>query len=601
MSEQSYWARTAGRRLSRRGVLRGSAVAGLGLAGAALIGCGDDDDDEAPAAQAPAPATGGTAAPSGAATETAAPAGGPIDGGIFNSGRDRSVKGHYDPHINLNDHLAFWTFIGNHGTDMTQDGSEIIPELLESWEIPGDGTEMIAKVRSTAKWHNKPPVNGRALDAEDAVFNLLDIAAILRPERAAEFHSRSVLAGLEDAEAIDEQTLRIKFEHPVSTFLAGLGHFRSQWSPRDFESAGGDYTDGESLVGTGPFVVDEFVPDQKMVFSKNQEYWKPGQPHFDGHRWVWLPDATSQATAFAQGDINVISGTNKVVRETVLKLAKDAQERRWDFPSWIHIRFNPTRKPFDDVRVRRAIFLVPDWHRMMDEHFGEGFWNPSGALASAYPEAIQPDELRAMPGYRQDTAGKEADIQEAVALMTAAGFPDGDITFGITHYASSSSAYFQNNAIRAQADLSRVWPKMTAELDQTPDTPSFGKRQAGNDFDTISYTIHGVPDGVLELISDYATQGGLRGGRNYGKWSDPTTDDLLDQAIKELDIEARSVIARKAQDHLIEQMPTMGFGSDRGVRFFTANVRNWEVIGSRVYAGSRAVDSYFDQMWFDEA
>ena len=56
MSEQNYWTRTAGRRLSRRGMLRGTAVAGLGLAGAALIGCGDDDEEEeaAPASVAAA-------------------------------------------------------------------------------------------------------------------------------------------------------------------------------------------------------------------------------------------------------------------------------------------------------------------------------------------------------------------------------------------------------------------------------------------------------------------------------------------------------------------------------------------------------------------
>ena len=79
MSEQNYWTRTAGRRLSRRGMLRGTAVAGLGLAGAALIGCGDDDDEEAAATEAAAT----TAAPAAAAaTEAAGPE---VYGGTLNT------------------------------------------------------------------------------------------------------------------------------------------------------------------------------------------------------------------------------------------------------------------------------------------------------------------------------------------------------------------------------------------------------------------------------------------------------------------------------------------------------------------------------------
>ena len=597
MSEQSYWQRTAGRRLSRRGVLRGSAVAGLGLAGAALIGCGDDDDDEeaaAPAAQAPAPA-GATTAPA-QPTQAAAPEEQINRGGIVKDHRTRAITGHFDPHINLNNQLAPWHAIGNFGTDMTQDGEEVLPELLESWEIPGDGTEMIAKVRSNAKWHNRGSEAGRALTAEDAVFNIMDIGALLRPERATEFHSRSVMVGLIDAEAIDEKTVKINFAHPTSTFLAGISHYRTHWYSKDFEKGGGDFTKPEELVGTGAFTIEKFIEDQRVEYKANPEYWKEGQPYLDGYTNILLPDNTVAITQLQQGGIHFMTAAGRVDRETIDKLVSDRNMRVWDFISWIHWRFQVNRKPFDDVRVRRALFLVPDYLKMNSEFFGDGFWNWAGAMSAAYPEAYQAEDLIKMPGYNPDT--KEQDIKDAVALMTAAGFPDGEIDFGITH--GPFGGYIQGNPIRIQADLQRVWPKMGAKLDTTADSPSFAKRQAGADFDTISYTIHGVPDGILELISDFGTldtHGGTGGGRNYGRHSNPEIDDLLVKAVRELDSEARKKIAREVQDIAIATMPTVGISSDRGARAFRPEVGNWERFGGRTMAGGRGTGSRVQDLW----
>ena len=595
MSEQSYWARTAGRRLSRRGVLRGSAVAGLGLAGAALIGCGDDDDDEAPAAQAPAPATGGTAAPQA----TAAPGEQQITrGGIFTDHRTRAVTGHFDPHINLNNQLAPWHAIGNFATDVTQDGEEVLPELLESWEIPGDGTEMIAKVRSNARWHNRGSEAGRTVTAEDAVFNIMDIAALLRPERATEFHSRSVMVGLIDAEAIDEKTVKINFAHPTSTFLAGISHYRTHWYSKDFEKDGGDFTKVDQLVGTGAFTVEKHVEDQRTEYKANPDYWKDGPPYLDGYTSVLLPDNTVAITQLQQGGIHAMAAANRVDRETIAKLVPDHNLQVWDFISWIHWRFQVNVKPFDDPRVRRALFMVPDYLKMNVEEFGDGFWNWAGAMSAAYPEAYSGEDISKMQGWNPDT--KEQDRKDAVDLMTAAGFPDGEIEFGITH--PPFGRYFTGNPIRIQSDLARVWPKMNAVLDLSADSPSFAKGQAAGDFDTIGYTIHGVPDGILELISDFGTldtHAGTGGGRNYGRYSNSEVDDLLVKAVRELDSEARKTIALEIQDLLIADMPTVGISSDRGVRAFRPEVGNWGRFGGRTMAGGRGTGSRVQDLWLE--
>ena len=589
MSEQNYWQRTSGRRLSRRGVLRGSAVAGLGLAGAALVGCGDDDAQDAAGTPAPGgTAAAGTPAPGG----TAAPAGEqPKYGGQFRMSRAASPTGQYDPHTALNEQLAFWHFIGNFGTMMSQDGTEVIPELVESWETPGDGTEMILKVRSNAKWHDRGVEAGRALDAEDAVYNLLDIGARLKPERAAEYHSRSLLAGMAGAEAVDDKTVRVRFDHPVSTFLPGLSHYRAHWVSKEWESSGGDWTDAESLVGTGPFTIEEFEPDQRIVLKTNPEYWDEGLPYLDGVLQHIIPDTNSAITTFAQGAVDVVAGGNRVTRETVHKLVPDAVERKWQFVSWLHWRFNTARKPFDDPRVRRALFLVPDYGHILTEYYGDGYTSPAAVMSAAYPEAYQAEDILKMPGYNPDT--KEQDRKDAAALMTAAGFPDGDIPFGILHYPGP----FSEQSIRIQAALRGVWPKMGAELDLAPDTPSFAKRQAAGDFDTISYTIHGLPDMALEVVSNYHTQEGLSGGRNYGRFSDPKVDELATAAVRELDREARAEILREFEDLALELMPAVGIGSDWGVEIFRPEIGGGEQWGGRLASGSRAQGGLAYRLW----
>ena len=598
MSEQNYWTRMSGRRLSRRGVLRGSAVAGLGLAGAALIGCGDDDDDEAPAAQAPAPAT--PAAP-GAPAATAAPGAPEVQikkGGIFRKHNTRSLGGLFDPHVSLNDQLQFWPYLGQYPAAMSKDGTEITGELLESWEIPGDGTEIIFKVNQKAKWHDRGAEAGRAFDAEDAVYNLMRITGKLDPENFTKYFGRSVLVGMDRAEAIDDGTIKVTMEHPTSTFFAGLSYYRTPWASRQFEAEGGDWTDAESLVGTGAFTIEKFENDVIIEYKANPNYWKPGQPYLDGLEIVWVPDTTSAIAAFAQGDIDYISASNKIARATITKLAPDAVEQRWPHINWNHWRFQVNRKPFDDPRVRLALQRIPRYGQMAEGYNGEGYWTYAGSLTPAYPGAISSDEISTMPGWNPDT--KEADIKDGVQLMAAAGFPDGELDFELMPASSNQESAYFDMAVRVQDQLKDVWPQMKTSLKPPPDFASFGHRQTGGDFDSLFYVIHGVPDSVLEMISAHGTQRGLFGGRNYGEFSDAEVDRLLGNALRELDIEARNVILRQIQLRLInELMPTIGFYAQNLVVYYGDHVVDNEGAGRLLSTPSIDLAHYADQIWLN--
>ena len=142
-----------------------------------------------------------------------------------------------------------------------------------------------------------------------------------------------------------------------------------------------------------------------------------------------MPDNTTAVTSLAQGDIHTLGTLSRPDRETLQKLDPDVREERWVHSLWDHLRFNINRKPFDDARVRRALFLVPKWPAMADGFYGEGYWDYTGPLLSSFPEAYQPEQVRQMPGWNPDT--KEQDIKTAVDLLAAAGLAEGDIEFGM--------------------------------------------------------------------------------------------------------------------------------------------------------------------------
>ena len=174
MPSSDYWSRFEGR-LSRRSVLRGSMVAGAGLASAALIGCGSG-----PKKSVNEGATGGSAAP--AAPAAAAPQveragmpvvkGTPKKGGTFTMPVTETYVQH-DQHTAVSS--SEWMVLGERALELDEFTGKLRGNLVEAWEQP-DKSTYILKVRKGVKLHNKAPWNGREFDAADLAWNLNRIA-----------------------------------------------------------------------------------------------------------------------------------------------------------------------------------------------------------------------------------------------------------------------------------------------------------------------------------------------------------------------------------------------------------------------------------------
>ncbi|MFN8559195.1 MAG: ABC transporter substrate-binding protein [Dehalococcoidia bacterium] len=572
-------------RRGRRQLLAGTALSGA--AALALAACGGGG------AGGGSKESGGGSAPSAGASTSAGTAGaGQVRRGgtyLMDGAKFTDVL---DPHRSQAEAAGLFAFIGNQPLRISADGKNLEPTLVEKWEIPGDGTEIILKTRAGVKWHNRAPTNGRPFTAEDLGYNLQRIAGKLDPSRAASYQRRSTLPNLDSVSAVDDTTLRVKLSAPHSGFLRGMAHERNYIIPKDLVDAQADkWNDPMTLVGTGPWMFESYQKDVKAVLKPNPDYWEKGKPYLDSVEQSAVPDRLSALSAFSQGKINQFNLANKTERDTLSKTVKDAQAVVWTFANWTHFRFNMTRRPFTDVRVRQALQLVFDYKQWADAYYGDGFWEYTGPLATAFPEAIPAAEVAKLPGWNPAT--KEQDIKKAKDLMTAAGYPDGNISFKL--FPSTLPGFiFQDDAVRAQDTLKRIWPAMDVTIDIQPDYAVYGTRQVQGDFDVLVYVIYSAPDAVLDLADNYHSNG----SRNYGKFKDTQIDQLLDKAAVQLDNAQRTTTLKDVQDQLINKhMYVITTDQPKQVVHVSGKVKGLENAGRPFGGASRDISLAAKDFW----
>ena len=238
----SYWEKARQRRLSRRLLLRSTTLAGAGAGAIALAGCGDDDGDSSQG-------TGTTSTAAGAAVR-------PKRGGRIVVGNFTGEQGHQDPHLEAaglghsrGTGVAYNMVIRKKlNAEVSKEESiEVIPDgdLAASWEQPDEKT-FIFKLRPGVKWHNIPPVNGRALTAEDVVYSTrrqLDLKI-----------TASFLPGVERVSAPDRSSVRIELTRPDPDFLIAFMTAHNKIVAREAVSR------GVTLGAAQPYVNNLFGP-----------------------------------------------------------------------------------------------------------------------------------------------------------------------------------------------------------------------------------------------------------------------------------------------------------------------------------------------------
>jgi peptide/nickel transport system substrate-binding protein len=292
------------------------------------------------------------------------------------------------------------------------------PDLAESWTQPNE-TTYVFKLRRGVKWQPKPPVDGRELVADDVVYS---VTRFLTTKGNA---NAFMLGSLDKVEAIDKHTVKFTLKEPFAWFLDTLANpMAVAIVARECVDKFGDLKKWESVVGTGPWMLESYRPNQGLTFVRNPNYFVAGLPYIDRVEATVDEDNASRIASFLAGKYDVGWENPGTINRTDWVQIKDKVKRpvrTAEFPSNVmsHISMRTDEKPFNDVRVRQAMSLAID-RKGLIEATAEGVGVSNPPVPAALRDWSIPMEQIGEGGkwYRYDPA-------EAKKLMAAAGYPNG--------------------------------------------------------------------------------------------------------------------------------------------------------------------------------
>jgi peptide/nickel transport system substrate-binding protein len=192
----------------------------------------------------------------------------------------------------------------------------IEPDLAERWEELDD-TTYVFHLRKGVKWHNKPPLNGRELVAEDVKFTY---DRFLTETSNA---NRYLLDSVDRVEVVDRYTVKFLLKEPYVWLISVLAYPQSMWivAPEVVQQFG-DLKKAESVIGTGPFMLERYEPNVKTIFKRHPDYYRDGQPYVDAVEWLVIPDESTGLAMYRTGQIDCGPGINWAVRQQDLEALK---------------------------------------------------------------------------------------------------------------------------------------------------------------------------------------------------------------------------------------------------------------------------------------
>jgi peptide/nickel transport system substrate-binding protein len=470
-----------------------------------------------------------------------AEAGQPKRGGILR------VRGydppHFDPHLTLNFKtnttlsFAYSTLVRYKvGADVRPGTFIVEPHLAERWEQPDD-TTYIFHLRHGVKWHNKPPLNGRELVADDVKFTYERF--LTEPANPLRFTLESV----DRVEVVDRYTVKFLLKEPFVWLVNVLANPYSTWiiAPEVVQQFG-DLRKPESVIGTGPFILERYEPNVKTVFTRNPDYFRTDGPWVDGVEWLVLEDPSTGMAMYRSGQIDCGPWHWWAVRQQDLDSAKKSHPHfiYQDFLSNVtHGIFMRTdAPPFNDVRVRRAVSHAIDRQAIIEAVFGTG--EPTPAISRGAPEwSPTIDQLGAGAKYYQ------YDPKEARRLLAEAGYPTGLKTqlYVTSGYGPDLVDAFQ----LAQRYLKEGGIEVEMKLQE------YGAYMAT----TFSGKFEGMAMGPFSIVWEpHSTLSGMYmpdQSRNSSHVNDPKIMAMLKEEMRTKDLEARKKLIFDIQRYAAEQ------------------------------------------------
>jgi len=300
--------------------------------------------------------------------------------------------------------------------------------LVERWEIQGKHT-IIFHLRKGVKWHNKPPTNGRELTADDVVFSLKRQCTLPTAYMRQTYPKACETM---DISAPDPYTVVVKCDPLYFGDVITLLPDYMCIFPKDAVEQFGNLNDWKNSIGTGPFMLTDFMPGSIVTFTRNPSYWEknpigPGKgdqlPYLDGVKLHVIPDESTFHAAFRTGQLDIATVEWEIAQEFLrmpqLRHARFSEDATY----CIYMRTDKKDMPFADKRVRQALSMAIDYKGIVDRYFGgDGLAIKWPIIhVKEYSGAYVP--LEQMPKSVQELYNYNP--EKAKQLLAEAGYPNG--------------------------------------------------------------------------------------------------------------------------------------------------------------------------------
>jgi len=304
------------------------------------------------------------------------------------------------------------------GSSVKPGTTPIEADLAESWTQPSD-TTYVFKLRRGARWHPKPPVNGREVTAEDVKYSYERFLGPTNP-------NRGMLEQVERIEAPDKYTVKFTLKEPFAWFLEALASTSTWIIAREAVEQNGDLKKPETCIGTGPWMLERYEPNLRLTWVRNPNYFLPGLPYADGVDMSIETDPASALAGWLAGRYDFGPEYGMVVRRSDLATARQRKPglQTQDYIvvfggiTWMHL----DQEPFKDIRMRRALAMASNWKEVLETStWSQGHGVPNPAMPAAFREWSIPIDQLPAEGRRLF----EFDPREARRLLAEVGYPNG--------------------------------------------------------------------------------------------------------------------------------------------------------------------------------
>jgi peptide/nickel transport system substrate-binding protein len=400
------------------------------------------------------------------------------------------------------------------------------PDLAESMPTTSaDGKTVTVKIRAGVKFHN-----GDALTSADVKYTF---DRIITPANAAV--ARSFFGDVDTITAPDATTVVFNLKTPNAALIAYMAHPNTGIVSKKIGEANADLSKKETAIGSGPFKLVEWVPDNYMRFEANKDYYVSGQPLLDGVRINVVPDETGVTAALRTKAADMAIIVDPKVARTLRTEAGVTLSAKPSL-SYNLLFVNTKRKPFDNLKVRQAIAYAIDRKAIIDAvALGEG--EVTGPIAPALANYALPTSQ--YPLYTRDVA-------KAKQLLTEANV--GPVSFTMLTQ-TTEPAYAKDIAQLVQAQLAEIGVTMKIE---TLEFTQWVDRWLKADFDMAPGLNGGGPDPDFYIFRYFTDDGNLNFVTSY---KNPISSDAIKAGRATTDVAKRKELYTTAQKELVNGVP----------------------------------------------